>query len=68
MHASGYGGICIEYVSLNKKINVLLTYMVGYDSIWMRYRIGYVWDKSLFFLLKKRKFIFKRTTSSVLES
>ncbi|KAK7853642.1 hypothetical protein CFP56_035238 [Quercus suber] len=23
----GFGGICIEYVSLNKKINVVLTYM-----------------------------------------
>ena len=57
MHASGSGGICIEYVSLNKKINVLLTYMVGYDSIWMRYRIGYVWDKSLFFLLKKSLYL-----------
>ena len=59
MHASGYGGICIEYVSLNKKINVVLTYMVGYDSIWMRYRIGYVWDKSLFFLLKKESLYLK---------
>lgn len=57
MHASGYGGICIEYVSLNKKINVLLTYMVGYDSIWMRYKIGYVWYKSLFFLLKKSLYL-----------
>ena len=59
MHASGYGGICIEYVSLNKKINVVLTYMVGYDSILMRYRIGYVWDKSLFFLLKKESLYLK---------
>lgn len=59
MHASGYGGICIEYVSLNKKINVVLTYMVGYESLWMRYRIGYVWDKSLFFLLKKRSLYLK---------
>lgn len=59
MHASGYGGICIEYVSLNKKINVFLTYMVGYESLWMRYRIGYVWDKSLFFLLKKRSLYLK---------
>ena len=59
MHASGYGGICIEYVSLNKKINVVLTYMVGYDSLWMRYRIGYVWDKSLFFLLKKESLYLK---------
>lgn len=53
MLASGYGGICIEYVSLNKKINVVLTYM--WDMI------VYGWDTELdmlgieayFSLLKK---------------